>query len=152
MCADGWRDTYAGIYPPERVERTIARFYTPERVAGELDPTPGWDGWWIVEDDEGNVVAAGGGGMTGPERGEIFVLYADPGRRGRGAGTAILDAITGGQQRQGAREQWVAVAEGNLKGIPFYEARGFLRHGTRRAYEEDDPNAPDSILFRRGLG
>jgi GNAT superfamily N-acetyltransferase len=151
ICADGWRDTYRDLYPSERIERTIGRFYTPEQVAGEIEAAPGWDGWWVAEDDSGTVVAAGGGGMTGPEAAEIFVLYVDPRRRGEGAGTVILDAITEVHRRQGAREQWVAVAEGNEKGIPFYEARGFVRRGTRPPYETDESDASDSLLFWRLL-
>jgi ribosomal protein S18 acetylase RimI-like enzyme len=151
ICADGWRDTYRDLYPSERIERTIGRFCTPERVAGEIEAALGWDGWWFAADDSGTVVAAGGGGMTGPEAAEIFVLYVDPHRRGEGAGTAVLDAITGAQRRQGVREQWVAVAEGNAKGIPFYEARGLVRRGTRPPYEEDERDARDSVLFWRPL-
>jgi GNAT superfamily N-acetyltransferase len=151
VCADGWRDTYLGLYPAVRIERTIQRFYAPERVAGEIDPAPGWDGWWVAEDASGTVLAAGGGGMTGPETAEIFVLYADPRRRGKGAGTVILDAITDVQRRQGAREQWVAVAEGDEKGIPFYEARGFVRRETRPPHGEDEPGERDSVLFSRPL-
>jgi ribosomal protein S18 acetylase RimI-like enzyme len=151
ICADGWRETYREQYPESRIERTIERFYTPQRVAGEIDPAPGWDGWWVAVDPAGEVVAAGGGGMSGPGRGEIFVLYADPKRRRQGAGTALLDAITNVQANQGAREQWVAVAEGNELGIPFYEARGFHRRGTRPPYETDDPDAADSVLFWRSL-
>jgi GNAT superfamily N-acetyltransferase len=151
ICADGWRDTYRDLYPRERIERTIRQFYAPSRVEAEIEPTTGWDGWWVAEDDSGVVVAAGGGGMTGLDSGEIFVLYADPDRRGEGAGTSILEALTEVQRRHGAREQWVAVAEGNEKGIPFYEARGFVRRGTRPPYGEVDPEAGDSALFWRSL-
>jgi GNAT superfamily N-acetyltransferase len=151
ICGDGWRETYRDLYPSERIERTIGRFYTPERVAGEIDAAPGWDGWWVAEDDSRTVVAAGGGGMTGPQTAEIFVLYVDPRRRGEGAGTVVLGAITEVQRRQGARDQWVAVAEGNEKGIPFYEARGFVRRGTRPPYETDEPDARDSVPFWRSV-
>ena len=151
ICAEGWRATYRGQYTQERVEQTIAAFYTPERVAGEIEPAAGWDGWWVAVDDADEVVAAAGGGMTGPGRGEIFVVYADPRRRGQGAGTVLLDAITDVQVGRGAREQWVAVAEGNDQGIPFYEARGFVRRGTRPAYGTDDPDAAESVLFWRRI-
>ena len=152
ICAAGWRDTYRGLYSAERIDRAISEFYDPERVGRELEPTDGWDGWWVAEDDHGAILAAGGGGMTGPETGEVFVLYADPLRRGEGAGTCLLEAITEEQRGRGACEQWVAVAQGNEKGIPFYEARGFRRRGTRPAYGANDPTAPESLLFWRRLG
>jgi GNAT superfamily N-acetyltransferase len=151
ICANGWRETYRELYPPERIDKVIAEFYDPDRVRAELEPDEGWGGWWVAEDDAGAVVAAGGGGMTGPQVGEIYVLYADPARRGEGGGTAILDAITDEQRAQGATEQWVAVAEGNDQGIPFYEARGFRRRGTRPAYASEDPAEPDSALFWRPI-
>jgi hypothetical protein len=59
-------------------------------------------------------------------------------------------AITDQQRAQGEAEQWVTVMEGNDKGIPFYEARGFRRHGTRPAYGEGE-SAPASVLLGRSL-
>ncbi len=149
ICADAWRETYRELYSRERIDKVIAEFYSPDRVRAELEPGEAWDGWWVAEDDAGTVVAAGGGGITGPQVGEIYVLYADPARRGKGARTAILEAITHEQRAQGATEQSVAVAEGNEKGIPFYEARGFRRRGTRPAYASEDSSEPDSALFWR---
>jgi len=106
-------------------------FYTPARVAHELDAAPpSWGGWFVTEADV--VIAAGGGGMTGPITGELFVLYVDPARRGEGAGTALLAAITAQQVELGATEQWVAVGAGNIEAIAFYEARGFARRGTQQ--------------------
>ena len=37
VCAEGWRDTYAGIYTPEQIESVIAEYYTPERIAAEIE-------------------------------------------------------------------------------------------------------------------
>jgi GNAT superfamily N-acetyltransferase len=151
ICADGWRETYGDLHQSERIDEVIAEFYNPGRVLAQLESSETWGGWWVAEDDAGTVVAAGGGGMTGTHTGEIFVLYADPARRGEGAGTVVLDAITDEQRALGATEQVVAVAEGNDKGIPFYEARGFRRRGTRPAYPESDPTVPESALFWRPL-
>ena len=81
VCAEGWRDTYEGIYEPEQIESVIADYYTPERITAEIAPSaPGWDGW-IVAVEDGAVVGAGGGGMAEPGVGEIFVLYLNPTRR-----------------------------------------------------------------------
>src|SRR5436309_15991722 len=86
VCAAGWRDTYAGLKDPERIEAVIAEYYTAERISGELEPRDGWDGW-LVAVENGEVVGAGGGGLTEPGVGEVFVLYLDPNRRGEGIGT-----------------------------------------------------------------
>jgi GNAT superfamily N-acetyltransferase len=90
----------------EEIEATVERFDHPDRVSAELVKTPSWGGYWVVE-DSGNVVAAGAagaGGLTGPAVGELFVLYVDPPRRGSGAGSAALLAITDQQGRAGSRE------------------------------------------------
>ncbi len=149
ICAEGWRDTYAGLHTVEEIEATVARFYTPERVAGELGETPEWGGWWVAVDTDGRRSAAGGGGLTDPKIGELFVLYADPARRYRGAGTAVLAAITDQQIAEGAREQWVSVGQGNRQGIPFYEARGFVLAGERPTYEMAGRR---SLRYRRPIG
>jgi len=133
VCAEGWRDTYAGIYTPEHIESVIADYYTPERIAAEIPAPDGWHGW-IVAVDGGLVVGAGGGGMIGPGAGEVFVLYLDPSRRREGIGSLLLDAITEQQRADGAREQWVSVEPYNAKGLPFYEARGFEEQGERPAW------------------
>jgi ribosomal protein S18 acetylase RimI-like enzyme len=133
VCAEGWRDTYRGLYAPERIEAVIAEYYTPERIRGEMRAREGWDGWLVALDD-GAVVGAGGGGMIEPGAGEVFVLYLDPARRREGIGTLLLDAITEQQLAHGAREQWVSVEPDNSKGLPFYEARGFEVRGERPAW------------------
>src|SRR3954451_10932143 len=133
ICADGWRDTYAGVRTEPEIEAVIANFYTPARGSREIDADlPAWGGWFVAEDEV--VVAAGGGGMTGATTGELFVLYAGRARRGEGAGTALLAAITTQQMALGAVEQWVSVGVNNTKGIPFYEARGFVARGTHPAH------------------
>ena len=135
VCAEGWRDTYDGIYEPERIESAIAEYYTPERIAGEIAAPENWDGWFAaVHEDTDTVVGAGGGGMTGPGVGEVFVLYLDPARRREGIGSLLLDAITEQQRAHRAHEQWVSVDPDNAKGLPFYFARGFDVRGERPAW------------------
>lgn len=135
VCAAGWRDTYRGIYEPERIEAAIAEYYTPERITGEITAPRDWDGW-IVAVDDGTVVGAGGGGMIGSGVGEVFVLYLDPARRREGIGSLLLDAISDQQRARGAHEQWVSVDPDNAKGLPFYLARGFQARGERPAWSK----------------
>ena len=133
VCAAGWRDTYAETRPAGYIEHVIADFYGEARIARKIEAVDGWDGWFVAVDG-GRVVGAGGGGMIGPEEGELYVLYIDPARRYGGMGTAILEAVTAAQRRQGARGQWVTVEEDNEKGLPFYRSRGFTVRGRRRSY------------------
>jgi GNAT superfamily N-acetyltransferase len=131
-----YADACAGLTTSAEIER----FYVPERVAREVDAAlPSWGGWFVAETDA--VIAAGGGGMTGLTTGELFVLHADRARRGEGAGSALLQAITAQQSRLGATEQWVGVDLANTDGIAFYEARGFVRRGTRPASQSAGASA-----------
>ncbi len=133
VCAAGWRDTYTGLLAPPTIERTIAEFYNPERIRDEVLNPVDWNGWWVAVEDR-VVIGAGGGGLLEPGIGEVYVLYVDPARRGEGIGTLLLDAITDELKHQGAGEQWVSVTPGNQKGLPFYEARGFVKRGERPLY------------------
>jgi len=150
VCAEGWRDTYAGIYPAEQIEAVIAEYYAPARIAGEIATPQDWDGWLVASDD-GAVVGAGGGGIVGSGVGEIFVLYLDPARRRKGIGTLLLEAITQQQLAQGACEQWVSVARENEKGLPFYEAQGFRVAGERPAWGFEPEDGRVSLRLVRTL-
>jgi GNAT superfamily N-acetyltransferase len=150
ICSEGWRETYAGLLPPEVIERTIADFYNEERVRREVEQPEGWSGWLVAEAD-GEVLGAGGGGLTAAGVGELFVLYADPARRGEGVGTALLRAITERQRRQGAREQWVSVEPGNEKGLPFYRVHGFVQRGARPTYGSAPEEGRMSLRLWRQL-
>ncbi|TYO68624.1 GNAT family N-acetyltransferase [Rossellomorea marisflavi] len=133
VCSRGYRATYGESHPESYIERIIEEFYHPDRISSEItDGGDGWDGWYVALED-GTVLGAIGGGMTGAYQGEVFVLYLDPDRRGEGIGTLLLEALTRIQREKGATEQWVSVARGNQKGIPFYEARALSFSMSRRA-------------------
>lgn len=137
VCTEGNRQTYKDLYDTYYLEKVIKDFYSVERITKEVLSPEGWDGW-VVAVEDGKVIGAGGGGMIDATSSEIYVLYLDPSRRNEGIGTKLLDYMTDVQQANGAREQWVSVAKDNQKGIPFYEARGFLYqfekldHGTKK--------------------
>jgi ribosomal protein S18 acetylase RimI-like enzyme len=149
-CAAGWRDTYEGLYPSERIESVIAEYYAVDRIAAEIVSPQGWHGWTVAVDD-GRVVGAGGGGMIEPGVGEVFVLYLDPARRREGIGSLLLDAITDQQRADGAHEQWVSVEPENAKGLPFYRARGFKPAGERPAWGSAPGDGRVSLRLVRRL-
>lgn len=140
VCCEGCMDTYKGIRSPENIERNNQRFYNPERISKEIGESPGWEGY-IVALDQNKVVGAIGGGMLDNEESEVYVLYLAPNRRGEGIGTKLLDFLSDMQRAKGAKKQWVSVQKGNMKGIPFYERRGFRKVSEQLAYsntgEED---------------
>jgi ribosomal protein S18 acetylase RimI-like enzyme len=134
ICTVAYHDTYANLVPDDYVERVIDEFYRPERVAGEIAPSPpSWFGYLVVEED-GRVRGTAGGGVTAPGVGELFVIYLDPAERGRGLGTLLLDRIIEQVAGAGAAELWASVVVDNEKGLPFYRARGFEQIGKRKAH------------------
>lgn len=127
VCSDGYWATYNGLRSEEYIKRVIKEFYNHERILKEVNNTGRDWGGYIVAVEDNEVIGAIGGGMIGETSGEVFVLYLNPERRNEGIGTRLLNALTKQQKEvYQANEQWVSVAKGNQKGIPFYEARGFV--------------------------
>lgn len=141
VCSDGNWATYRDIYTKEYIERVIEEFYNEERILKEVTTSDRhWGGYFVaIEDDK--VLGAGGGGMISETEADLYVLYLDPARRNEGIGTLLLNAITWQQKEEfHASKQWVSVQKGNQKGIPFYEARGFVFDREQDGYgnkEED---------------
>jgi GNAT superfamily N-acetyltransferase len=113
-----WRATYAGLISEETIERFLATAYAPERV--------------IVRLERHDVLVAAFGDHGEPaafaetadqvDHLQLVAIYVLPRARGRGLGSALLDAIL-------ARHPGVPIAAdvlvGNVLGEPFYVARGF---------------------------
>ena len=150
VCSAGYRATYPDLLSDEEIEATVAEWYSLDRIYHDVVHPEGWNGWWVALDDQ-TVVGAGGGAFIAPASSELYVLYMDPQRRGEGLGTALLEVITDELYQQGAREQWVAVTPNNQKGIPFYEALGFVVRGTRPAYGNTFQEGRQSLLYWRTL-
>lgn len=103
VCSDGYWATYRETHTEMYIKGIIKEFYNPERILKEVSVTSReWGGYFVAL--EGNEII----------------------------GTMILDAITKQQKEEfNATEQWVSVARGNQKGIPFYEAKGFILNHER---------------------
>lgn len=142
VCSQGWRSTYQGLYAAEYIEQVIADYYNLERLEKEVTVHDrSWTGYYVALEED-RVIGAAGGGMLTETVGELFVLYLDPERRGEGVGSQLLEAVTHELLAFGAKEQWVSVAAGNQKGIPFYEAKGFILDGPK-------VDRPDSLRYWR---
>ncbi|WP_342431627.1 GNAT family N-acetyltransferase [Neobacillus sp. FSL H8-0543] len=152
VCSDGYWATYKDTHSEKYINRVIEEFYNPDRILNEVTNTSReWGGYFVAI--EGNeVIGAGGGGMIDETAGEVFVLYLNPNRRNEGIGTRILDAITKQQIEEfHASEQWVSVAKGNQKGIPFYEARGFIFKHERGSYGNEEGEQYISLRYYRPI-
>lgn len=126
VCITAYWETYRDLLSHEYIERMIQEFYTYDQLLEDvIETNRAWNGW-VVAIDHDEVVGAGAGGMISENHGELFALYLDPQRRNSGIGTMILGAVTKELENYGAKEQWVSVTKYNQKGIPFYEAKGFI--------------------------
>lgn len=152
ICEAGYRFVSSPLLPPEVVDQMASAFYVPDRVAGEVDPsafTRHWQGYAVAE-EAGVVVGAAGGGMVGDAVGQLYVIYLDLERRGRGIGSVLLDFVTAQHKELGAMTQRVAVLAGNVHGVPFYKARGFVEV-ERRIYPADDPDGAPELVLERSI-
>jgi GNAT superfamily N-acetyltransferase len=137
VCSDGYRATYGETHSKEYIERIISEFYNTDRIVDEVTKTSRYWGGYFVALDNDEVVGAGGGGMINDTAGEVFVLYLDPNRRNEGIGTMLLEAITKQQKEE--------------KGIPFYEARGFIFQHEQNGYGNADGEDYISLRYCRQL-
>lgn len=117
LAAAAWRDTYAGLLDPATIEAFIERAYSAEHVAARIAE----DHVLVAEDEAG--VAAFADAIDRGDRIELAAIYADPERRYRGAGTALLATLTDDFP---GRDVSADVLNGNRKGEVFYERRGFV--------------------------
>ncbi len=90
----------------------------------------------------GYVVAWFAGGQ-----GEIANLAVDPNARGRGIGSALLDAALEEARRQKTDEVFLEVRNSNLRARQLYESRGFAEVGRRRRYYRQP--VEDAVILRR---
>jgi len=151
VCTEANWATYSDIYSNEYIEKVINDFYTKERILKEVSHSSReWGGYFVALDNDA-VVGAAGGGMISDTAGELFVLYIDPNRRNEGIGTQLLHAITIQQKEYGATEQWVSVQKGNHKGIPFYEARGFLFQYEQDGYSTNEGEHYITLRYKRDI-
>jgi len=118
VAVDAWRDTYAGQLRDATIEAFLDRSYSIERLHRRI----GNDLFVVAIDDDGSI-AAFANARPEPDRFDLLAIYARPDRRGRGAGTALLEAV-----RKQADGLPIAadVLSGNRNGEAFYEARGFV--------------------------
>lgn len=122
ICSKGWLQTVEGKYSEQFKRNTINEWYNLKRVKQDIRE----GAYTHVAIHKEQVVGVIGGGKVGQGVGEVFVLYVDEAYRYKGIGTMLLDELTKMQIDEGVTEQWVSVQEGNMLGIPFYEARGFI--------------------------
>ncbi|MDP6688098.1 MAG: N-acetyltransferase [Alphaproteobacteria bacterium] len=96
----------------------------------------------------GFALARSGGGEC-----VVITLGVVPHHRGKGAGTAMLDAVTAHARVLGAEDMILEVANDNAAAIALYQANGFVPVGRRPGYYLNKHGGRvDAVIMRRSLG
>lgn len=142
--------TYKNLYSEAYVQQLILKYYNVERIEQEITTIDrSWNGYLLAE-LRGEIVGVIGGGMIDESNAEIYVFYIEPDEIGLGIGTRLLNFYTKIQKfTYGATQQWVSVAKGNMYGIPFYEAKGFLFEREEVAYGASEADQDISLVYFR---
>ncbi len=145
----------AGIYGAGIAEGG-ATFQTAPPKAASLERRIRSGELFLVAEEEGSVIGAGWVSEYDPVHdyyagvGEV-TLYVDPGRRRKGAGRALLEALATAAEA-GDRHKLVAkVFTTNEASLALFEACGYRRVGTHRRHGELRGEWKDVVVVERLL-
>jgi ribosomal protein S18 acetylase RimI-like enzyme len=149
----GWREGYAGIVSPERLEDLPVERWRHEVGVGLRRPVA--DAFTRIAEIDGEfagytyVAAPGRDGDLGPEVAELVAIYVLPERWRQGAGDALMRAALERLGELGYAAVVLWTFEANERALAFYERHGWARDGAERHNEPADAQV---IRLRRELG
>lgn len=147
-----WRAAYRGQLTDDYLDSlSVDERLEQHRRALE---TPGEHRTWVAE-ERGRVV---GFAVTGPSQdadadertGELYALYLDPERFGRGIGKRLLDHAVEDLRERGFRTATLWVLESNEAGRRFYEREGWRADGLTTSERVDCEMRP-TVRYRVDL-
>jgi ribosomal-protein-alanine N-acetyltransferase len=83
------------------------------------------------------------------DEGEIANIAVDPNERGKGFGSALLDAALAVAGHRAVRTVYLEVRASNHQARALYDSRGFTEVGRRKAYYRRP--VEDAVVLRRIL-
>ncbi|MGO1076725.1 ribosomal protein S18-alanine N-acetyltransferase [Inquilinus sp. CA228] len=104
----------------------------------------------IALDDAGAPVGYALGRVAADEA-ELLSIALLPGRRRRGGGRRLLDALIGRCVAAGAGALFLEVATDNAAALALYRGAGFHEAGRRRGYYKVGAAMVDAIVMKRTL-
>ena len=122
--------------------------WTPEMFASEF-AQPASRRLYLVAEEGGTLIGYAGMMFSGGPQADVVTLAVDPGRWGRGTGTALLTALTEEAARRGCTEVLLEVREDNPRARRLYQREGFTEVGIRRGYYQ--PSGVDAVVMRKAL-
>ncbi|MFD6288050.1 GNAT family N-acetyltransferase [Streptomyces sp. NPDC060205] len=156
----GWQSAYHGLMPRSYLDGLDVAAEIPLRRARFEQAGPGVVN--LVAESAGEVV---GWACHGPYRGgeprprdagsggdaELYAIYVDPGRFGRGVGRALLRASVERCAAAGHDRMLLWVLRENAGARRFYERAGFAADGVEEPYEVEGVEVPE-VRYARPLG
>lgn len=128
-----WQVGYRGLLPDQYLDTLQAEDRAQHYRFGDPDPLQPTT---VVALERGTIC---GFATTGPSRGddhddagELFALYVDPDRWGRGIGRALLAEARALMARQGFEQAVLWVLLGNERAERFYHIDGWAPNGRKR--------------------
>lgn len=120
VAVQAWRATYAGRLSDEAIGRFLAAAYTEERIAVRIERH---EVLVAGPADDLAAVHAFAEVIVRDDHLQLVAIYARPGARGRGLGSALLSEIV---EAHPGDDLAADVLIGNELAEPFYAARGFV--------------------------
>lgn len=118
-----WEHDYPAILSRETIAETVEDWYDPERIAADAAS----DDALVMVAEEDGIVGFSHAVRRDPRGGTILRLYVDPGYRGEGRGTTLLEQTCGALFDRGIERVEAMVLAENDPGNEFYREFGFER-------------------------
>ena len=124
--SDPWpASAFASLPDNSRVYFAVARVGVRQRIAGYVVA------WYVMDE------------------GELANLAVSPAERGRGIGSALLDAMLADARGRGTAQVYLEVRESNVAARQLYAAREFEEVGRRKQYYRSPRE--DALILRRTI-
>ena len=117
-----WLDVYPPLIGEAETRRLIAEKHNGAKLARQLAEP---DHIFLVAEEDSEIV----GNLYGIPQDGFYIdrLHARPDRRGRGIGSALIDACE--KRLPAGSRLWLDVLRGNDAALGFYERQGFRQDG-----------------------
>lgn len=129
-------------------ESAFAEAWAPEQLA-QLLAGPGVLA--LIALDEAGEPAGYAMGRVAADEAELLSIGLPPGRRRRGGGRLLLDALVDRCASAGAETLFLEVATDNAAALALYRGAGFREAGIRKGYYKVGAAAVDAIVMKRDL-
>jgi GNAT superfamily N-acetyltransferase len=148
-----WRDAYADLLPAGYLAGMSASERAPRQARRLATPAPRQQ--TLIATVAGLVAGFAASGPSreqpAPTMGELYAIYVDPARQGRGVGAALHAAVLDRLCEVGFTTATLRVFEGNAPARAFYERRGWRFDVAAELYEPAPGIAVPELRYARAL-